>query len=220
MKHIIKGAEPEEFSNWKGLANANWTPAFENLSGTEKRAVFEALQKEQGFICCYCECELKDENFHIEHHKPQHPKDTQEIIDPLDYSNMLCSCQRNIRKGVHRHCGNSKGQWFDEANFISPLSPDCEKRFKFTFDGYIEPVEPKDSAASMTIEKLNLKNDKLNSWRRAAIDPFLEESLSEAELEQFVNGYLIEKDRNGGKYNEFFTTIKYLFWNEDFQAVM
>jgi uncharacterized protein (TIGR02646 family) len=220
MKHIIKGAEPEEFTNWKNQANENWTPTFENLSGTEKRAVFEALQKEQGYICCYCECELKDDHFHIEHHKPQHPKDIQEKIDPLDYSNMLCSCQRNIKKGVLRHCGNSKDQWFDETQFISPLNPDCEKKFKFTLDGHIEPANSKDSAATMTLEKLNLKNDKLNSWRNAAIDPFLEESLSEKELEDYVKGYLVEKESNGGKYNEFFTTIKYLFGKEETQTAM
>ena len=43
----------------------------------------------------------------------------------------------------------------------------------------------------------------------SAIEPFLEESLSENEMRQFVSGYL-QKDRNG-MYGEFWMTIVYVF---------
>lgn len=55
MKHIVKAEEPEELVNWKALANEDWQPTYDDLRGTEKRAVKNSLMAEQGYICCYCE---------------------------------------------------------------------------------------------------------------------------------------------------------------------
>ncbi|MDD4967962.1 MAG: TIGR02646 family protein [Paludibacter sp.] len=207
MKYIIKSEEPIEFTEWKNQANAEWTPSYDKLSGNIKNAVYEALKKEQGFICCYCERELMEDDYHIEHLNPQEKG----IVDPLEYSNMLCSCQRQLKKGEPRHCGNSKGKWFKEESFISPLSPECERKFKYTFDGHVESANEMDYAASITIDKLRLGIDKLNKMREKAIEPFIDYVLSDQELIDFVSGYLIEKVDNDGKYNPFYTTIKYLF---------
>ncbi|MEI8085253.1 MAG: retron system putative HNH endonuclease [Paludibacter sp.] len=207
MKCIVKRSEPIEFTQWKDQANDDWTPTFAVLSGEVKGTVYKTLKEEQGFICCYCERELTGKDYHIEHLNPQE----KEIIDPLDFSNMLCSCQRRLKKGEPRHCGNSKDDWFEEESFISPLDSDCEKKFKYTFDGHIESAIEKDNAAIITIEKLRLGIDKLNKMREKAVEPFLDEHLSLQELTDFVSGYLIEKENNNGKYNPFYTTIKYLF---------
>lgn len=184
-------------------------PNWDRLSSNIKDILREEICKEQGYICCYCERRLAEKDFHIEHLMP---KDRNKFPErQLDYDNLLCSCQLELEKGEPRHCGNSKGSWFQENNFVSPLNPDCEKKFKYTFDGYIEPVDENDEPTITTIEKLRLGIDKLNKLREKAIEPFIEIPLSDKELKKLVTGYLRNKTINGGKYNEFYTTIKFLF---------
>ncbi|MBV0934797.1 retron system putative HNH endonuclease [Marinobacterium weihaiense] len=204
MKPIIKGTEPAELTAWKALENEDWSPTYDDLSGAEKRAVKTALMQEQGYICCYCERRLSEQDSHIEHFQPQ----SDAAVDPLDYSNLLCSCQNQLEKGEPRHCGNLKGDWFDEHLLVSPMDSDCEQRFKFTGDGNIYPA-PDDEAADVTITKLGLDLPKLVSMRAAAIEPFLSEELSNDELALFVDGYLQQSE--SGQYSPFWTTIRSLF---------
>lgn len=205
MKFIVKHEEPKAFIDWKAMANADWQPTYRDLRGNVKKTVKEALMSEQGGLCCYCERRLANNDSHIEHFRPQ----SDPVVDPLDFTNMLCSCQDQLKKGVPRHCGNLKDNWFDDSLLISPLDPSCESRFAFTGDGEISPELSTDIAASETITRLGLDIPKLDALRAGAIEPFLEESLSENEMRQFVSGYL-QKDRNG-MYGEFWMTIRYLF---------
>jgi uncharacterized protein (TIGR02646 family) len=205
MKHIVKGPEPTAFTDWKTMANENWQPTYSILRGSEKKAVKDALMDEQGHICCYCERRLIDSDSHIEHFRPQ----SAPAVDPLDFSNLLCSCQNRIKTGEPRHCGNLKDKWFDAVLLVSPLDPGCEARFNFTGDGQIKAARETDAAACETITRLGLAHPKLNALRMAAIDPFLDDTLTTSELGEFVTGYL-EKDRDG-QFGEFWTTIRYLF---------
>ena len=205
MKHVVKGSEPRLFAEWKGCANENWRPSWENLGGEPKKALKESLIAEQGSICCYCERRLEENDSHIEHFRPR----CDPAVDPLEYSNLLCSCQENLRRGEPRHCGNLKGDWFDPALLVSPLSVDCERRFAFTGDGGITPADEKDSAASETIKRLGLNISKLRALRAGAVEPFLDEDLSPEEMRCFVSGYLAKDD--AGRFGEFWTTIRYLF---------
>lgn len=205
MKYIQKGQEPQSFTNWKNLANDDWQPTYDNLSGQEKKDVKNALISEQGGICCYCEIKLKYDDSHIEHLDPQSNSEQ----GRLDFNNMLCSCQQKLDKGEPLHCGNSKG---DEIIPITPLMSDCESKFKYTYDGQILHI---DEASELTIKHLQLDIDKLNKLRESAIDSILyldpiakDELLPEEESKEFAQKYL---QKNNGKYNEFYTTIKYLF---------
>jgi len=205
MKHIIKCSEPQAFSDWKDQANEYWQPDYGDLSGAPKEAVKEALMKEQGYLCCYCERRLTDEDSHIEHLRPQ----SDPAVDPLDFANMLCSCQKQLKKGEPRHCGNLKDDWYDAALLISPLDSDCASRFAFTGNGAIKPSLMMDTSATETIKRLGLNIAKLNALRVSAIEPFLDDSLNEDDFQAFVSGYL--KKDNKGLYGEFWTTIHYLF---------
>ncbi|MCC5808693.1 MAG: TIGR02646 family protein [Opitutales bacterium] len=205
MKHIAKQVEPSAFADWKARVNQDWQPTYDDLRGAPKIAVKAALMEEQGYICCYCERRLTDEDSHIEHFKPQ----SDHSVDPLDYSNLLCSCQDQIKKGEPRHCGNLKDHWFDPVLLISPLDGDCENRFSFTGDGRIVPATVSDPAAVETIKRLGLDIPKLNALRAQAIEPFLDESLTVEELRGFVSGYLV-KDASG-RFGEFWTTIRHVF---------
>ena len=205
MKYIVKQREPQAFTDWKASSNEDWQPTYDNLAGEPKRALKKTLMTEQGYICCYCERRLSDKDSHIEHFRPQ----SDPSVDPLDYANMLCSCQNQIKKGEPRHCGNLKDNWFDQNLLVSPLDPECEGRFSFTGDGGIQPATEDDEAAETTIIKLGLGIPKLNDLRSKAIEPFLDESLSHQDFRDFVSGYL-KKDASGN-LGEFCTTIQYLF---------
>ncbi len=205
MKHFIKRAEPQSFSAWKAQQNDDWIPTYSDLGGVEKRDVKSALMVEQGYICCYCERGLKEHDSHIEHFQPQSDPD----VDPLDFSNMICSCQKSTSKGEPRHCGTLKAEWFDSTLLISPLNPRCEDRFSYLVDGEIQPAISNDIGAQTTIAKLGLDIPKLKALRAKTIDPFLDENLTHEDVRQFVNAYL-EQDEQG-KFQDFWTTIRYLF---------
>lgn len=205
MKHIIKGDEPQEFHDWKDSANEDWQPSYHALRGVEKEAVKNSLMAEQGYICCYCERRLLDNDSHIEHLKPQ----SDPGVDPLDYDNMVCSCQDQLKKGEPRHCGNLKEDWFDDHLFVSPLDANCENQFAYTHDGGIQAFPENNTAADKTIEKLGLNIPKLIDLRKKAIEPFLDEDLDDTDIANFVSGYL-QKD-NQGEFGEFCATISFLF---------
>lgn len=205
MKHIIKQPEPIELREFKEAANPpDWIPSYSNLTKIAKDTTKQALMKEQGYICCYCERRLEDNESHIEHFKPQ----SDPSVDDIDFSNMLCSCQKNIESGEPRHCGNLKGNWFDATLLVSPFDSSCENKFGFKADG---TIYPKDNAidAKTTIEKLGLDIPKLNNLRKSVIEVFLDDSLSDDEMKTFINSHL-QRD-GGGKFGEFHTTVKYIF---------
>lgn len=211
MKYFKKEQEPKQFTDWKlnDKMYQRGNPRWNRLPGSIKEILRECTCKEQGYICCYCERKLNPGDLHLEHFKPRkhYP------LRQLEYDNIYCSCQLDIDKGDPRHCGNSKGSWFNEELLVSPLDSSCETRFKYTYDGQIHSIGEDDNQAKETINRLQLNIDKLQSLRRVAIEPFLDEELSTDDLEQFVQGYLVDKESNGGSYNEFYTTIKYLFGN-------
>ena len=202
MKHITKQAEPQAFIDWK----ATGTKTFKDLHKTAlKQELKEALIEEQGAICCYCESTILLDNSHIEHFKPRETFPN----DQLDYSNLLCSCQRQLSKGEDRHCGNSKENWYDPNLLVSPLDTDCEKRFTYTKRGKIKAASKTDDAAKETMNHLKLNIPKLNASRQKAIDPFLDEDLSVSDLKHLVSDYL--KADSNGYFSEFHTTIHQLF---------
>ncbi|MEW6235542.1 MAG: retron system putative HNH endonuclease [Candidatus Omnitrophota bacterium] len=200
MKYIVKGNEPVELTKRKSQLNTN-----RRKLGRKKikDIIRRALMNEQGHICCYCERRIVEGDCHIEHFRPQ-----SDGVDPLDYSNMLCSCLDQIEERIPRHCGYLKGDWFDEDLLISPLNKDCENHFSFTADGQILPKYG-DKAADETIKRLGLNIPKLQDMRKQVISPFIDENLTDDDYIRFVNGYL--KMDSEGRFNPFFTTIRYLF---------
>jgi uncharacterized protein (TIGR02646 family) len=214
MKYIAKSSvEPLSLSDWKlqdkmyQRGNATWK-RFRTVGGREYKKEFtQDLIVEQGYICCYCEQKLNINDCHIEHLLAQNKDLYSKFL--FDYQNLLCSCQLEIESGEPRHCGNSKG---NNILPITPLMPDCENKFKYTEDGYIEYT---DENSRLTVEYLQLDIDKLNKLRESAIDSIRfidpiekDELLSEEESKQFAERYLQVEN---GEFKEFYTTIKYLF---------
>jgi uncharacterized protein (TIGR02646 family) len=199
MKYIIKGIEPDNFITWKSCG----TKIYDNLRNPIKADLKNALLSEQGYICCYCESKISSNNSHIEHLDPQCNNNSND----LDFTNLLCSCQKQLSAGEPRHCGNSKD---NDTISIHPLQNTCESKFTYREDGTIQST---DIDSRETIEYLKLDIDKLNDLRKSAIEPFIIDPITLKEISQedakiFANSYLTQ---DNGKYNEFYTTIKYLF---------
>jgi uncharacterized protein (TIGR02646 family) len=214
MKYITKNDEPQSFKDWKDndkmykRGKPNWDRFNHSKYQDIKTELLESLKKEQGYICCYCEVKLQENDYHPEHLKPKSKGRYPEL--QLEYENLLCSCQLETESGEPRHCGNSKGSWYDKNLLVSPLNTDCELKFKYNYDGTIDHT---DKASELTIIHLQLSIDKLNDLRNNAIEPFLIdpitfEEISKEDAKIFADAYL---NKNNGQYNEFYTTIKYLF---------
>ena len=204
MKYVDKQPEPQALVKWKATVG-DPQRRYAHLPREVKTAVKQALMREQGYICCYCEQALTDRDSHIEHLVPQ----SCSLESDLDYGNLLCSCQSQPIKDKPLHCGHAKGSWYDPDLLVSPLDPGCETRFGYEADGSILPDDPNHQGAKETIRKLSLDAANLRAMRAQAIAPFLDEQISPEDVHRFVASYL-QLDANG-KFKPFHTTIRYLF---------
>ena len=204
MKHIMKHQEPKELIAWKKEMGSH--ASYKCLQKPEKDITKQSLLREQGYICCYCECTIDEKNSHIEHFSPQRSGS----VDELEYQNFLCSCNgANARS----HCGHKKAGWFDKNLLISPLDPACEDFFTYLSDGYIKPKKDNDPLAQTTIDKLGLNFSELKDKRKKLIDGILAldavEPLSEEDFLLWKNKIKQEfLEEKGGKYEQFWTLIK------------
>ena len=206
MKYVIKKQEPSSLSDLKAShPNITYTDLGAYYPAI-KSAVKLSLIQEQGYICCYCERRIGTKDSHIEHFRPQ----SDPSVDPLDFSNLLCSCLKDKVAGDPLHCGHLKNNWFDPKLLISPLDANCETKFRYKSDGSISPANPNDQSAKETIDRLGLNIPKLIAMRKQVIEQFtdVENPLQASELQQFVTKYLHQDSQ--GKFGQFWTTIKYL----------
>lgn len=188
MKRIVKTNEPKEFAAWKEADHMRHRPRWRRVPTAVKKKVHRSLLREQGFICCYCESSVVEDDSHVEHFRPKRKCRNSK----LDYGNLHCSCQRELSPGEPRHCGHAKGSWFDEKLLVSPLSSDCESRFRFTANGEILPHD-EDDGARATIQRLRLNLPKLQALRAGAVDALRDSPANEISrlLARNVGGRLL-----------------------------
>ena len=155
---------------------------YSELLGRSKQQLKEYLIKEQHGICCYCESRVTSENSHTEHIHPWHQFPEQQ----LNYYNGVCSCQKNLRHLEPKHCGMSKGDWFEEDQFVSPLNEHCEEHFTFSADGSILPAGDQCATAEKTIEVLNLNDPGLKARRNAVLTVWLDDELLDSDYLSFL----------------------------------
>jgi uncharacterized protein (TIGR02646 family) len=217
MRYIRKGSEPEALAQWKQQENENWKPTWDDLRGTPKIAVQDALLKEQGFICCYCGRQIQRQSSHIEHFKPRSTFPTL----TLDYANFLASCPGypeeedrqalTPRQSPQEYCGQQRGNWYDPNLLVSPLLENCADFFRYTAAGEIQPAEAfeRREAARATIHRLRLDHPRLNASRKASIEGILEgiENLSVDEIKTLIQAY--DQLDAEGKYVKFCAAIRY-----------
>jgi uncharacterized protein (TIGR02646 family) len=201
LKQITKRNEPQELVDWKALENDNWQPCFDNLQGEQKQALRNNLLAEQGYICCYCNKDISDDDFHIEHFRPQ---ETFEVL-ALEYYNLHASCLRNQKSGAPIHCGMAKGNWFDDALMLCPLD-NHEAKFKFYYDGKVDASTP---VATTMVDRLNLNAASLMAKREAEIAGILgADFISTATDDEYIKLFRKISRKNSGKYQPFLIAIQ------------
>jgi len=185
MKKITKKDPPKLFLEWRDKGEPDWDPSYNNLAGEPKKSLHASLLYEQGFICCYCGIAINRDDSHIEHLVPQQKNPSLS----LDYDNLLASCLRRTEKNQPLHCGALKGDWYDPSLMVSPLDNNCERRFAFDMSGAISANDVEDKGAIETIYRLGLNIDKMISFRRKAIEGYLEilDSLSDADIRKLIS---------------------------------
>jgi len=223
MKFIKKTREPESFSSWKEMANADWQPSWNNLRDdntntprfTPKADLHKSLISDQGYICCYCGRRIYKDSSHIEHFKPRQKFPALS----LDYSNLLASCPGYLEEEDSKaltkaqlpqsHCGQKKGNWYDPQLTVSPLIESCEEYFRYTASGEILPASDPNihAAAKSTISELGLDHPGLERARKKVIEEilFLIEGLDSKEIEELISIY--EEADERGEYVRFCSTI-------------
>ena len=201
MKYIKKQTEPHIFAQWKEdrLEKGKRT-TYDNLHGKEKREVKASLMREQGYLCCYCECRLIEADSHIEHFCPR----TRFSCLELEYGNLLCSCMKERETGVPLHCGHLKDEWYD-PNMPSPLEPNTHTRFLIYGNGEIKSTDPTNCIAQTMIEKLGLDSRNMQDKRKKAIDGFLDSLLPQEDFVLAIQSYL--RPNNEGILNEYWSAI-------------
>ncbi len=198
MKFIEKQDEPIELSEWRREKPKHQHKRWKNVRKEIKDAIREALKREQGFICCYCGCRVSSDNdSHVEHLIPKHICHGTLQNGEHDYTNLLLSCQRGPKPPADARCGFAKGGWYDPNLMVSPLSSDCEKRFRFGADGRIFSTNEHDKGARETIGKLRLDCSNLRAERREAINAILNDDilLHDADVRRLINRYH-QRDQN------------------------
>jgi len=189
MKHVAKRASPAPFEAWKSAGNASWVPSYSNLQNPQKKILHQALLDEQARVCCYCGRSISLETSHIEHFRPQ--ENYPHLA--LDFMNLHASCIRETRPGAPLHCGHAKGSGFDEAMHISPLDPECERRFVYALDGAILASDAEDAAAVYMRDLLRLDIPFVQTRRQAVLaavfDTGFLASVTDDELQRLASAF-------------------------------
>lgn len=210
-----------EIKNWKNLSGKEKNEVWGKLSGDTKKKLKESLLKEQGYICCYCQNAIENNNATIIEHFEARNKSPEKMFN---YDNLLACCdggdkdRENERKNktptVQRtplYCGSKKG---DNSLAISPLDNQCETHFKYikvdSPDKNNKPlviVEAETDAGKDTIRILNLDNKSLREMRGEFIDGFMQ-GISEEEIEEIMN--LLRQKQSDGRFQPFCIALEHI----------
>ena len=158
---------------------------------------------------------LDDSSSHIEHIKPQATSRAADALDETwDYKNLLACYPGNDphAAGRDQFGATKKGDLWDEVNFVSPLTPSCESRFRFSMNGCVTARKSKDTQADWTIGTLGLQNEVLDEWRRSAIDgfgvsPTAQKPLTKPEAEQLRKA--IRNRRDDGSFRGYCVAVEH-----------
>jgi uncharacterized protein (TIGR02646 family) len=161
MKHILKNAPPQYFTEYKATPNVSY-------DGLHKEELRLSLINEQKGLCAYCMSRINNDwsathskyRTEIEHYK------SQELYPDfqLDYNNLLGVCNGNAGNPQHLlHCDKSKKG--NSILTIDPLSNRCEDLCLYSSDGRIfsKDIEiDHDLNKKLNLNAFHLKNNRKN----------------------------------------------------------
>lgn len=212
MRRVTKTHPPQELTAWRD-ANRETNHTYHDLLGTAAHAALRAkLLEEQGWLCAYTGRSIDNGSFHVEHVKPQCECGEWEDVD---YRNVVACVPADGGDASIGYGAPIKANWWDEQLFISPLSAECERRFRFVWSGHVHPNPEGNERATATIAALQLDADSLSKLRKARIDGFFgfgsntrARPLSIADARKALAN--IENRDGNGRLLEFFFVLKQL----------
>lgn len=174
MKHIQKTGSPHGYSQWCAAVAGTNKANYREIPAPEKHVLLTALITEQGALCAYTMRRIGAESAHVEHIKPESRYRAEQPESDLDYGNMVACFPREGMKRAYRYGAQKKDNWWenDGVDFVSPLHPACEHRFRFDLDGKIMAMA-NHPAALATIRVLALDHASLTEDRKRVIEEFI-----------------------------------------------
>ncbi len=171
MLRYSKGPQPKVLIGWQATPNADW----ESLPAEDKNEVREAILRDQGHLCAYCQRRIPVAGGHptmkVEHWRAQSSGE-----DDLRWTNLLgvCPGDERLETGAHhgeQHCDTSRG---DQALFLHPVEgqgPSPRDHLRYLANGGVAPKETtRQRSVSADIEALNLNAARLRRGRLAVYD--------------------------------------------------
>ncbi|MBE3868087.1 TIGR02646 family protein [Vibrio parahaemolyticus] len=144
MKKITKTHQPARLRDWRE-ANKNIDHSYDALKGKPAhKALKTQLIIEQGYLCAYTGRRIDNTSCHVEHLKPQ---TSCEGWEDVEYRNMVACFPENGGDTSHGYGAPIKAGWWNEREFVSPLTEECERRFAFVWSGKIK-ANPADNEAA------------------------------------------------------------------------
>lgn len=169
MLRYSKGPAPSVLTGWQATPNAGW----DSLPAADKEKVREALLRDQGRLCAYCQRRIptRDDRMKVEHWQAQSGGK-----DKLRWSNLLGVClgdekaETGSPEGEH-HCDTARG---DAALFLHPVEgqgPSPLDHLAYTPQGEVRPTDtPNQDAVRGDIDALNMNAARLRRERRAVYE--------------------------------------------------
>jgi uncharacterized protein (TIGR02646 family) len=181
MRYIKKGDAPDFFL--KDTASLElWKDYYSKKKRKLKKYI---LEKEQNWLCCYCEAKLdkdfeKEESdkslklIHVEHIKPKHI-DVASLT--FNYSNLAVSCDGKCftNSNHSESCGHKKDDEYNEKLFLDPTKvKNIRDYFKYSDNGKIEPSEldKEKSEYMIGLLKLETLDKRLAEERKKSLKEF------------------------------------------------
>lgn len=216
MKYIIKNSEPEAFKLWRtqqeksgqiNYSKENADDIWNDLKGQPIRMIegihyyskpqlWAALLVEQGYLCAYCGCRLKN-TIRIDHVCPKSKYKTR----TFNYRNLVAVCSGEDING-ERHCDNSKGS---EKLPIKPTDGNCENKFSYDETGIIKEKEGDKSITVDDVLNLNtafLIEARKNAWKIIKDDIELCSQVEDYDEMDTIISNVYAQNENG-EFNEY-----------------
>jgi len=213
MKKVRKGNQPKTYRDWRTKVAGTAKEDYREMPKNIRADLLTALVAEQGGLCAYTMRKIDAEvSSHVEHIRPETLCRADLRGADLNYNNLLACYPKSGMKAGFRYGAHEKGDWWENngAAFVSPLDPNCEKRFSFDLDGNITAVANHANAVA-TISILALDHKSLTDDRKRVIREYIYGETGDAPLSRtnaFRAASSVCKANADGFFHEFCVAIR------------